>query len=246
MDDITIILVTSILPTHPNTLVVEETIGSIRHYFPNNDILLQIDGIREEQQDRLVDYNSYKDKILWKCLHKYKNIYPIIFDEHSHQTTMMKKTMSLINTELILYVEGDAPLVTDENIDWEKCIDMIYSGKANTIRFHHEGIIPVEHNHLMLGLEDGFMKTVQWSQRPHLTTKLYYQDVVLPNCNEKTFIEDTFHGIVSEDCKVHGTIGWNKHRLWIYYPDENNIKRSYHLDGRNHGLKYTSDDEVNL
>jgi hypothetical protein len=246
MDNITIILVTSVLPSHPDTSTIDETIASIRYHFPKNEILMQIDGLRDEQLNRLEDYNLYKDKILWRCLHKYKNIYPLVFNSHQHQSGMMKSTLDLINTELILYVEGDAPLVTDESIDWEKCIEMIYSGKANTIRFHHEGIIPTEHNHLMLGIEDGFMKTTQWSQRPHLTTKLYYQDVVMPNCGKKTFIEDKYHGIIQEDYNIHGTIGWNKHRLWIYYPDDKNIKRSYTTDGRNGGLKYTSDDEVSL
>lgn len=64
---------------------------NIRFHFPNNEIILQIDGIREEQRQYEDEYNEYKNKVLWKCLHEYKNILPIIFDKHSHQTTMMKK-----------------------------------------------------------------------------------------------------------------------------------------------------------
>jgi hypothetical protein len=33
------------------------------------------------------------------------------------------------------------------------------------------------------------------------------------------------------------------HKLWIYHP-EGNIKRSYHLDGREGGRKFTTDDDA--
>jgi hypothetical protein len=169
-------------------------------------------------------------------LHQWKNVLPIIFDEHSHQTNMMRETIGLVQTAAILYVEGDAPITPDMEIDWQKCLDMLEYEKANTIRFHFESSIPVEHDHLMLGLEDGFMKTIQWSQRPHLSLSNYYREVVLPACDERTFIEDKFHGVVQDD-------GWDKHKLWIYHP-EGSIKRSYHLDGRAGTRKFTSDDDA--
>ena len=235
-DNITIVVVTSILPSHPDTLILDETISSIRSHFPENEIILQIDGLREERLERKDAYDEFKNRILWKCLHQWKNVLPIIFDEHSHQTNMMKETIDLVQTAAMIYVEGDAPLTPDIEIDWQKCLDMLEYEKANTIRFHFEASIPVEHEHLMFGLEDGFMKTTQWSQRPHLSLTKYYREVVLPACDEKTFIEDKFHGVVQDD-------GWDKHKLWIYHP-EGNIKRSYHLDGRAGTRKFTSDDDA--
>jgi hypothetical protein len=244
--DITIILATSVIPDHPSTSMIEQTINDVRFHFPDNEIIMQIDGLREEQQDRKKDYDEYKNRILWKCLHEYKNILPFIFEEHCHQTTMMRKTINEVQTAAILYVEGDAPLTTDISIDWQKCLDMLEYNKANTIRFHFESHIPEPHKYLMFGLEDGFMKTAQWSQRPHLSTVKYYKDVVLPFSNEKTFIEDRFHGRVQDDSIIDGEFnqnGWEIHKLWIYHP-EGNIKRSYHLDGRKGTKKFTSDDEV--
>jgi hypothetical protein len=235
-NDITIVIPTSVIPSHPDTSVIGETISTVRTHFPNNEIILQIDGLREERLSRKADYDEYKNRVLWKCMHEWKNVLPIIFDEHYHQTTMMKKTIDIINTAAMLYVEGDAPLTTDCEIDWQKCLDMLEYNKANTIRFHFEASIPHEHNYLMFGLEDGFMKTTQWSQRPHLSTVKYYREVVLPFSEEKTFIEDRFHGKVQDD-------SWEDHKLWIYHP-EGNIKRSYHLDGRQGTQKFTVDDEA--
>jgi hypothetical protein len=244
-NDVTIILATSILPSHPSTHIIDETIKAIRVHFPKNEIIMQIDGLRQEQSNRRDDYDEYKNRILWKCLHEYDNVLPIIFDEHSHQTTMMRKTIKDIQTSLLLYVEGDTPLTPDVEIGWGQCLDMIEYKKANTIRFHFESKIPEPHKHLMFGLEDGFMKTAQWSQRPHLSTVEYYRDVILPFSDEKTFIEDRFHGKVQDDCLPYDTFsedGWNTHKLWIYHP-EGNIKRSYHLDGREGTRKFTSDDD---
>jgi hypothetical protein len=240
--DVTIIMATSVLPSHPDTRIIDETVTAIRKHFPENEIIMQIDGLREEQQDRKKDYDEYKNRVLWKCMHEWKNVLPVVFRNHEHQTNMMLDTINIIKTPILLYVEGDAPLTSD-NIDWQKCLDMFEYDKANTIRFHFEQQIPYEHNHLMFGLEDGFMKTSQWSQRPHLSRVTYYKDEVLQKAWKGTFIEDGFHGIVIEDCKIHGDLGWSKHKLWIYHP-EGGIRRSYHLDGREGTRKFTSDDLV--
>ena len=143
----------------------------------------------------------------------------------------------------MLYVEADAPLTIDLDIDWDKCINAIDSKFANTIRFHFESHIPEEHSHLMYGVENGFMKTTQWSQRPHLSTVDYYKRIILPNVPAQSFIEYTIHGYIQEDCKIHGEVGFQKHKLFIYHP-EGSIKRSYHTDGREGTRKFTSDDDA--
>lgn len=235
-NDVTVIIVTSVLPSHPDTSILDETIRETRMHFPESEIILQVDGLREERINRKTDYDEFKNRVLWKCLHEWKNVLPIIFDEHSHQTTMMKKTIDLIKTPAMLYVEGDAPLTGDREINWDECLNMLQLGKANTIRFHFEASIPEDHKHLMLKKKGNFLKTIQWSQRPHLSLVEYYRNQVLPVSDEKTFIEDKFHGVVQDD-------GWFKHKLWIYHP-EGDIKRSYHLDGRAGTKKFTADDEA--
>jgi len=246
--DITVVLVTSVIPSHPETYILEETIKSIRHHLPDSEIILQIDGLREEQLHRKEQYDEYKTRILWKCLHEYKNVLPIIFEKHSHQSTMMKQTIDLINTPLMVYIEGDTPLVIDEPIDWDACVDIIDSGKANTVRFYHEAVVPEAHNWLMLDIVGDFLETVQWSQRPHLSKVSYYKEIVLADMPEKTFIEDYMHSVAYEEYiipwkKTKSKEGWEKHKLWIYYPSKTNNKRSYHTDGRQ-GLKKFTDDDI--
>ena len=199
--DVTIVVPTSYIPSHPSTKIIETTIKNTRFHFPNNEIILQIDGLRSEQADYKKDYDEYKNRVLWKCLHEWENVLPIIFDIHSHQSTMMKKTIKLVQTPLILYIEGDLPLRTDRDIDWNKCLDMFEYNKANTIRFYLREEMPQEHYHMMCGQEDIFIKTVQWSQNPHLSFTNYYKDIVLPNVGETNYIEDEFYGKAQTDCE---------------------------------------------
>lgn len=243
MRDITVVIPTSVLPSHPSLRIIEETLETVRLHLPDSEIILQVDGLRPEQQDRKADYDAYKTQLLWNCLHKYKNVLPVVFDEMHHQSGMLRETIDLIKTPLMLYVEGDCPLTPDRPIDWGKFTQLLLSGEANTIRLHHENVIPEPHRPLMIGEVDGdFLRTSQWSQRPHLSSVFYYRDVVLPTLPPASFIEDTFHGVVANDC-LSDKFGWNRHRLWVYHP-EGGIQRSYTLDGREGGLKYTSDDAV--
>ena len=243
---ITAVIPTSVIPSHPSTRIIDETIQSIRAHQPDIDIIITVDGLRDEQSDLKDIYDQYKTNLLWNALHEWDRVYVIINDEYGHQSTMMRRCIDDIHTPLILYMEHDTPLVSDEPIEWELCIEKLLRGDAYTIRFHHEGLIPAEHNSLMIGKEGKFVKTVQWSQRPHLATKVYYRDLVLKEVPDKTFIEDVLHGTVQRDWHKDGHLGWYRHRLWIYHPNNRNIKRSYHLDGRAGNKKFTSDDEVGL
>lgn len=240
MDDITVVVPCSPIKSHPNTRIIDETINTLRAHLPTSEIIIQFDGVREEQKHYEEAYNQYKTEMLWRCLHQYKNVLPLIFEENLHQSGMMHRTMEEIKTPLLLYVEHDAPLTPDRFIDWGEIKEFIYDGEANTVRFHFEEVIPEPHKHLMLGEEDDFIRTIQWSQRPHLSTKVYYEELLkyFPP-EQKTFIEDEWHGVVYNDYQKDGMFGWYKHRLWIYDPDDPiGMKRSYTTDGRENDPKF--------
>ena len=242
--DITFIVPTSVLVTHPDTAIIDQVIGSIRKYFPDNEIILQVDGLREEQGHRKEQYDEYKNRILWKSLHEYKNVLPIILPEHCHQSTMMERTIDMIKTPFMFYVEGDIAFKDNLDIDWEEVFNLLASEQAYTVRFDtFNKNIHREHRYLMLGQEGNFIKTFQWSQQPHLSYVSYYRDMVLPNTTPKLFIEDKFYGKVFSDC--HETKDrWDEHRLWLYNPPKKDIRIVDNLDGRKNLRKFTSDDEA--
>lgn len=237
---ITVVIPVSPIPSHPETHILEETINSIRHHLPDSEIIITFDGVREEQQEMAVDYMEHIRRILWKSRF-WGNVTPFVLEEHLHQSGMMQKVIDSIKTPLILYVEQDTPLVIDEPIDWTLIKESILNGESNVVRFHHEGVIPKEHNHLMIGKpENGLQKTAQWSQRPHLASKAFYRRIMSENFSSKSncFIEDLIHGKLHEAYILDKKHGWDQWKVNIYIPDDKNIKRSYHTDGRAGAKKY--------
>lgn len=231
---ITVVIPCSPIKSHPGTSIIAETIDSVRHHLPTAEIIVTFDGVREEQEHRRADYEEAIRQVLWKSNNDWK-LYPIIFDEHLHQVGMAREIINEIDTPTILYVEQDTPLVTDYEIPFNKLLKYIENGTSNTIRFHFEAVIPDEHTHLMMGAESSdLLRTMQWSQRPHLASTAYYKRILNDyfSKNANCFIEDKMHGVLHNACKDDGLAGWLQHRVHIYTPDDKNIKRSYHTDGR--------------
>lgn len=237
---ITVVIPVSPVPSHPNIDILTETVESVRHHLKDAEIILTFDGVRAEQEHRHPDYEEAIRRTLWKADHAWGNVAPFIFDTHCHQVGMMRGIIDEIRTDLLMYVESDTPLVTDEPIDWKACTELIQSGQADIVRYAHEAHILPDHMHMMLGQQGQFVRTCQFSARPHLASVNYYRRVLKdhfsPNAN--CFCEDVLHGICHEAYNIDGMAGWQRHRLWIYHPDGGNIKRSYHLDARDGGPKY--------
>lgn len=229
---VSFIIPVSPIKSHPDISILVETYKSIRFHFPEVPIYITYDGVRREQKSKRLDYYNHILHFLFE-VRSDVNLYPLIFNEHEHQIGMARKVIDLIKTPLLCYVEQDCPLVTDEPFDWEKIFNFVLNGNSNMVRFHFEAFIPKEHDYLMLNMEDEFLQTVQWSQRPAVYSTAYFRRCITDyfKKNAKCFIEDKMHSVVIEDYRKHNMGGWYQHRIHIYHP-EGNIKRSLHADGR--------------
>jgi hypothetical protein len=250
---ITAVVPVSPIKSHPDTAVLDETLDSIRHHLPDAEIIVTFDGVREQQEGRRADYEEFIRRALWRLDKHYGNTFPVIFTEHTHQVGMLRAVLDEIRTPLLMYVEQDTPLVVDEPVDWEAITHFLISGRSNAVRLHHEAVIPDAHKHMIHGTErlDGpawkgrrtsFLQTSQWSQRPHVASVAYYRRILTNHFSSsaKSFIEDMMHGVVDEAYNVDGLTGWMQHRVHIYNPDGENMKRSYHTDGRAGEQKFAS------
>lgn len=230
---ITVLVPTSPIPSHPDTRIIDETIASIRAHI-GSEIIIMIDGVRPEQEHFRKNYQEYIRRVLWKCNNEWENVTPLLFEEHTHQANMTRKALLYVKSPLILFVEHDTPITPDREIPFPKFVDALTSGKANLIRLHHEALVLDVHRHLMIGEpEDNLWATFQWSQRPHLATTEFYQRILADYFppEARTMIEDNMYGKLEEAYRNRGRAGWNEFKVWIYTP-EGDIKRSYHLDGR--------------
>lgn len=245
-DQITVVIPTSPIPSHPSTAILDETIASVRSHLPNSPIMIQVDGLRPEQEGFRKEYSEYVNKILNRAV--YKTSFEV-FQDFQHQASMMKKTINNIITPLMIYVEHDTPLCEEKEIDWNGIVEVVRSQTLHSVRLHHYdlGWIHPEHDYLMLDRERLYyepahlpvIRTVQWSQRAHVTTVDFYRRLLSYFSDEsRTMIEDHFYNVVTQEVSWRGKqAAWDMWRLAIYAP-EGHIKRSRDLNGRDGGPKF--------
>lgn len=236
---LTILMPTSTIPSHPSTEKIEQVIESVRIHHPTADIIIMCDGIRDEQLDRTDDYNAYLVELLDACNFKWRNVYPIVFEEFSHQANMARSALDYVYTSLVMYVEHDISLTPDQIFDWEGIYNLVESGEIDALKFSFEtmGIHP-EHEHMALDPEVIEMqgvpvrRTIQWSQRPHVCRTAYYRWMIekwFPPTN-RTMIEDRMHSVGQEFPELV--------RIATYMPGGNTNVRCFHIDGREDDEKY--------
>lgn len=236
MNDITVLIPTSPIPSHPDTEVLDATIASVRERLPDSEIIVMFDGVSADKMQYKVAYDKFTQEMLWKLNADPAPTLPLLYDKHMHQSLMMKEALKEVRTPLILFLEQDTVLHND--IPFEQIKQPVLSGYANLIRFHHEASIPPEHSHLMLDQEPidilgvPLIRTRQWSQRPHLASTNYYRHIADTYFDDQPrFIEHAMYGIVAE-----GGDNYDEHRLHIYAPD-GTLVRHKHLDGRRKGAE---------
>jgi len=236
MSDITVIIPTSPIPSHPSTAIMDETISNIRRY-TDALIIIMCDGVHKSMIHRKEAYLEYIEAIR----NKYKNTAVMVFGGHQHQAFMTREILKHVQTDLVLFCEHDTSPIGEIPFN-DICAMVKDSEEINCIRFNIFDQIPTEHSYLMIGSEKHngipLMRTIQYSQRPHIAKKAWYQDILNAHFgkNDKVMIEDVMHGVVQSEYyrMKRDTFG-----LAIYTPDTTSQLRSYHSDGRGQDEKIT-------
>lgn len=232
--EVTILIPTSPVKSHPDTGIIDHVIASCRFHFPTARIIIMMDGVRREQEEYRVNYMGYCAMLK----EKYKKDFGFVESvPQIHQVALTRWALEGVSTPFILFVEHDTPIVTDEPVEWNGIFDTVRDGTANSIRLLHEAHILEAHKSLTLetithaGIR--LTKTLQWSQRPHLARADFYRTMLKQHFSSgaNTFIEDKMHSVAQ-------THPWEYCKLMIYNPNDTNIKRSYHTDGREGDKKF--------
>jgi hypothetical protein len=247
--DITILIPTSPIPSHPSTAILDETIANIRKY-TDAKIIVMFDGIHSSLEHRSRDYIDYRMLVMAKK-YQYGDFSLVWFPEHLHQSMMTDYVIQkMVKTPLIMFCEHDTSPIGEIPFD-EICEVVKQSLDVNYVRFNIFHKILDEHKYLMLdevpfaakvGYENSSVvyedvkltRTIQWSQRPHIAkTEWYLKILGTFFVNKKSMIEDVMHSVVQDAYTENGRDIFG---LTIYTPDGNQL-RSYHSDGRGGDVK---------
>jgi hypothetical protein len=230
MKNITVVIPTSPIPSHPSTHIINAVLNTIRESIPDVPIIITADGgTSAEHLDFL--RGQWPDT-------------EIMLFTKVHQSGMLDWTLRKVKTPLIFYLEHDWAILPD--VPWKDLSDIILSEKLNYIKLHAYPRISPYHEHLMerrVIYQNGhfsdryqdnvpgeaipFILTRQWSQNPHLASTEFYRRKILPMCEGKCdFIENLVHGTV-------GSSLWEEFRCAIYNPAGGDMMKCAHLDGKN-------------
>lgn len=239
-DLITVVITTSPIPSHPSTDVIDETIRSVRAQpeLVGVEILVAGDGIPPALEHRADDYWHYLRRLCWAAARGHHGrLVPLLAPEWQHQAVTVAHALQEVRTPLVLLLEHDTPLIGD--IDWDGLGKAVLSSQAHVIRLHHDHQVHPEHRYLMVDSDPEtvcgapLLRTVQWSQRPHLASTDIYRELLARYFapESRTMIEDCLHGVIANAWDELGIDGWEQFRLWMYAP-AGDMRRSGHLDGR--------------
>lgn len=236
MSNITTLIPTSPIPSHPSTAILDETISNIRKY-TDGKIIIMMDGVPELLSHRREDYDKYTGNVLNKATKgEYGDCECKIFISHTHQSEMTRVVLKeMVTTPLIMFIEHDCSPIGE--IPFEQICNMVeHSSIINYIRFNIFHKILDEHQYLMLNPSpieiDGvrLVRTIQFSARPNIAKANWYRDILFTYFRgSREMIEDRMHSIVIEKYKE---LGYDSFGLAIYTPDTETQLRSYHSDGR--------------
>lgn len=227
-DNVTILMPVSPIKSHPDTSIIDNTIASCRFHFPKAKIIIMSDGLREEQESYRERYEEFRFRLSKKLD---ENTELMEFESHKHQVAMTRAAMEKVTTPVILFVEHDTPIVTDALIEWDGIIQAVMGGAVHSVRLLNEAYMLECHEHLMGDMMHvagvRLRKTMQWSQRPHAASAERYRFWLGEHFSPEAdiFIEHGMHGVAQDH-------DWDYTKLTIYCPNDINIKRSYHTDGR--------------
>jgi hypothetical protein len=232
---IAVLISSSPIESHPSTLIIEETIASIRYHLPESRIYIMQDGVRPEQAALTDRYVQYIMDLVGHCIMKDTNISMVPFLDFTHQAGMTMKTLERVEAPHILFAEHDTPLM-ERPIDWRMILSFLEAGLTNHVRLHYDEEIHPDHKHLMEGKVGRFLiQTRQFHNRPYIANTEWFRDLLMRTFNEKSrcFIEDRVYTFVEN-------APWDDYKLTIYDPEGTgmDMKRSRDLNGRGKEPKY--------
>lgn len=243
-NQLTVLIPTSPIPSHPSTSIIDETILNIRKY-TDAKIIIMCDGVHSSLEHRTAAYKQYIYQLQTK-MSSYGDCEIVIHDTHKHQAIMTREVLADVKTPLVMFCEHDTSPIG--GIPFESICDLVSheNGIINCLRFNIFHEILDEHQYLMIDkkptvyhevihgektiLRIKCVRTIQWSQRPHIAKTKWYRNILWDHFqrDKRTMIEDVMHGIVQEKFK---SLGYDTFGLAIYTPEGNQL-RSYHSDAR--------------
>jgi len=248
--DFTIIITASFSPIYPDITYIKSTIESLKYIescITNNiNVLLAHDHLNPLKHFNNLEiynknkdiYNTYFDNLENYVQNYNKNskffILEIIKNNNwGHLTGNIRNVIERVNTKYLLILQHDLPFCKKINIisiieDMKNNsklkhiqfsrYDNINYGYFKDLKFINKYNIKTQHNN--------YVSVLAWADQNHITTKDYYTNIVLKECNDGCFMEAILH-------KKNKNLNTHKKYGTYFFGEYNNNKFTNHISGKN-------------
>jgi hypothetical protein len=235
LNDITILMTTSSIPSHPSTEIIEECMASVREQLPDAPLIILADGLHPSFEYRRNEYEEYLNR-LEPLSRTWGDCTILESEDWVHQANLTRIGLEFTATPTIAFLEHD--ILLHGEIPWRKMVGAIASHEAYCIRLSTAEDVPWYWQHLMLDEQRKWpngipmLRTRQWSGCPHLASSEWYRKTITryfdPAC--RCFVESVLFGVIGTSVGRDEKL-WDNWRLWMYAP-EGNMHRFSPLPGR--------------
>lgn len=194
---ITTVISTSPVPGMPEFKHLHATINSLNLVpkLSQSRILIVFDFPQANKE--ILEYNEYKNNVV-KFYKKYSNIKFLHLEEWGHLSGVMEMAVQNVETPFIFVQQHDLPLIREFDLDKVLiCLEKDKLVKHVRLNKRHNLAIGWDRRPLFGAYDNQYVnltKTACWSDQSHLTTRAYYENVILPETKgKKIFMEEVFH-----------------------------------------------------
>lgn len=237
LTDTTVIITSSLIPTHPSIRMVNETVDSIREMLEglayNTPILISVDGRKEYNKEDTERLQGYVENLRIRFQH---DPYVTILNNYQfgHISNSIRVALLMVETEFVYVVQHDFKFIKPINhsaltglmTEIPEQIQIIRFNKGKRTKQDDPLAICSDYNQFTSVKYGTNLTLAHWSDNNHLTTKRYYQKILeqigpTPRAVESPLMH----------CLVYNTSDCTYLRQYVYnWEDGPFIK---HLDGRN-------------
>ena len=183
--DTTILITSSLIPTHPSISMINKTLNSLRllHGLPDGSpIFVTVDGLDPSRSDNLKNRQRLQEYVrnLRLTFRHYDDHVTILTSyTFGHLTNSLKMAVELVDTKYIYVVQHDFPFSKPinhtalvESMRENPQLHIVRFNKRKNAKMVGAGCDIVTHSN---GLDFVLNK---WSDNNHFTTKSYYVDML--------------------------------------------------------------------
>lgn len=223
---LTIVVTCSFIPSHPSIQIVKGLLESLQYTNcdPSTPIILAHDYNNNPM------YKKYLDNLHEYTKNRY-NIQIVVRENHGCLTGNVRNALQYVKTEFMLLLQHDLPFTRVLPDIYKVMADMRANPSLKHVRFNR---LVNTHNMYdkfylfgkqVSGPNYSYTRTPGWSDNNHLCLTSYYNDLIMKECPDGTFMEGHLYW------KIHNEESHEKYGTYLFGPlDE--PPYTGHSDGR--------------